>query len=521
MTRGRLAAAALMLLPALLLAACPTVDLSRYGPSGAEVDGSAAGAVAGFGSIRVAGADFTDNASTTVSDDRGRGIGDIVAGMAVTVRGSIGADYARGAAASVAIEREVRGPVDDNGVSLAGNTIRVLGQTVLVTPATVIVDIGGGEIGLDALKELQDDGRRSGLEVHGSAEDNGTIHATYIERVQDNVADGGDARLRGTIAEFDAASRSFRIGAQRVSYAGIPSDGRVEWPGTGLADGLVVDVCGYIDAVGGSGTLRTDRAGDRLQVIDVDLGGSSDRVVLEGYVISGAPSSFTMTVPGGTAAVESDVAASGDAFGLRRKVRVEGTLGGSGGASVRARSVVVLKAFDVLLEGAPEDLSDAADNTITLLGKTVEADRFTLFRDPKGGVREGFRLSSLGPGDIVRVIGWIDGSASSGAVEAARVDRIGGTPGRVGLQGPVSSWDRPTSMSILGLTVNTSSARIDYYDPAGAAFADRDAFYSRLEALGAGTLVRVRGGEFVSAHSRIDAPSSGDRMEIRIVTVNR
>ncbi len=521
MTGGRVGAALLVLLSTLLLAACPNVDLSRYGPSDEDVDGFAAGTVAGFGSLRVAGTEFTDNASTTVADDRGRGIGDIVAGMAVTVRGSIGTDYARGAAASVAIEREVRGPVDDDGVALDNNTIRVLGQTVLVTPATVIVDIGGGEIGLDGLKELQDDGRRPGLEVHGGTEDNGTIHAAYIARVQDNVVDDDDAQLRGTIAEFDAASRSFRIGAQRVSYAGIPSDGRVDWPGTGLANGLVVDVRGYLDAVGGSGTLRTDRAGDRVAVIDADLGETSDRVVLEGYVLSGGAASFAMTVPGGTAAVESEVAPSGDAFGLRKKVRVEGTLSGSGGASVRARSVVVLRVLDVLLEGAPEDLSDAADNTITLLGKTVETDRFTLFRDPKGGAREGFGLSSLGPGDIVRVIGRLDGSAASGIVEAARVDRIDGTAGRAGLQGPVSSWVRPTSLSILGLTVNTSSARIDYYDLGGAAFADRDAFYSRLEALGAGTLVRARGGEFVSAHSRIDAPASGDRMEIEIVTVNR
>lgn len=521
MTGGRLGAALLVLISTLLLAACPTVDLSRYGPSGEDVDGSAAGTVAGFGGIRVAGAEFADDASTAVADDRGRKIDDIVAGMAVTVRGAIGKDYARGTAASVAIEREVRGPVDDDGVALDSNTIRVLGQAVLVTPATVIVDIGGGEIGLDGLKELQDGGRRPGLEVHGSAEDNGTIHAAYIGRVQDNVVVDDDAQLRGTIAEFDAVSRSFRIGAQRVSYEGLPSDGRIDWPGTGLANGLVVDVRGYLDAVGGAGTLRTDRAGDRVEAIEVDLGGSSDRVVLEGYVLSGGSSSFTMTVPGGKVAVDGNVAPSGDAFGLRKKVRVEGTLAGSGGGSVLARSVVVLKALDVLLEGAPQDLADAADNTIVLLGKTVETDRFTLFRDPKGGARKGFGLSSLAPGDIVRVVGRVDGTAASGTVEAARVDRIDGTPGRVGLQGPVSSWVRPTSLSILGLTVNTASARIDYYDPGGAAFPDRDAFYSRLEALGAGTLVRARGGEFVSAHSRIDAPAGGDRMEIAIVTVNR
>ncbi len=188
---------------------------------------------------------------------------------------------------------------------------------------------------------------------------------------------------------------------------------------------------------------------------------------------------------------------------------------------MRATSVVVLKAFEVLLEGAPEDLSDAGDNTITLLGKTVETDRFTLFRDPSNGVREGFGLKTLASGDIVRVVGWLDGTPSLGNIEAARVDRVDGTPGRVGLQGPVSSFVQPASLSIVGLTVTTVDADIDYYDKGGVAFADREAFYAKLAVLGAGTVVQVRNGVFVSAWSRIDPPSGGDRMEIEIVTINR
>ena len=91
-------------------------------------------------------------------------------------------------------------------------------------------------------------------------EDNGTIHAAYIGRVQDNVAADDDVELRGTMRGLDAAARTFRIGAQAVSYAGLPSGGRIDWPATGIANGLIVDVRGYLDAVGGAGTLRTDRA---------------------------------------------------------------------------------------------------------------------------------------------------------------------------------------------------------------------------------------------------------------------
>jgi hypothetical protein len=505
MTRGRLGAALLILLSSLLLAACPTVDLSRYGPSGEDVDGSAAGAVAGFGSVRVAGTEFSDNASTTVADDRGRGIDDIVAGMAVTVRGSIGPDFALGTAASVAIEREVRGPVDDNGVALDNNTIRVLGQTVLVTPTTVIVDIGGGEIGLEGLKELQDDGRRSGLEVHGGVEDNGTIHAVYVGRVQDNVVVDDDAQLRGTISEFDAATRIFRIGAQRVSYAGIPSDGRVDWPGAGLADGLGVDVRGYLDAVGGSGTLRTDRAGDRLQVIDVDLGGSSDRVVLEGYVLSGDSSSFAMTVPGGTApwkasspppatrSASEEGEGRGDAERVGRRVRA---------GALRRRVEGVRRPS----RGRPGRSLRRRRQHDHPPRKTVETDRYTRSSGTRrgapgraSGCRASVRRHRAGDRLARRLHSLRDRRGREDRPHR-RDARQGRPPGARFVLGPpfVDVDPRPDREHLL------FPHRL--LRPGRGSVRGRDAFYSRLEELGAGTLVRVRGGEFVSAHSRIDAP---------------
>ncbi|MEW6718972.1 MAG: hypothetical protein AB1346_00835, partial [Thermodesulfobacteriota bacterium] len=168
----------LALSAALLLAACPTVDLSDFGPGGSgDRDGTAIGPIAGFGGIRVAGTEFADNASVAVVDDRGRGIASLREGMSVTVLGTIGGNFLTGAMTEVAIEREVRGPVDDNGVALDNAAIRVLGQTVLATPAASIVNAFGDEIALSTLKGMLDDGFRPGLEVHGAVEDNGVVHA--------------------------------------------------------------------------------------------------------------------------------------------------------------------------------------------------------------------------------------------------------------------------------------------------------------------------------------------------------
>jgi len=520
---GSAAAVLLALSCALLLSSCPSVDLAPWGPeSSGDREGAAAGPAAGFGGLKVSGAEFTDNASATVSDDRGRGLSDLVEGMTVTVLGEIGATFRSGTAREVRIEREIRGPVDDNGVRLDNSALLVLGQTVLVTPETVIVDPGLGGIGLTDLKELQDGGYRPALEIHGAADDNGVVHASYVELVQDNVGGGVDAELRGTVREFDPAACTFRIGEQRADCTGLPADGRIDWPGTGFDNGLVVDVWGYLDNVGGGGTLRVDRAGDRIRAISVDLGDSTDRVALEGYVLSGSPSSFAMSVPGGAVTVNSGVAAAGDAFGPGRKVRVRGTVSGSAGTVVNATSVSVVPAASLLLQGPPGDLV-AGEDTFTLLGKTVEAGGYTVFRDATGAVREGFGLGSLAPYDNVRVTGWLDNSTNPPRVAASRIDRVVGTAGRVSLQGPVSGAvsSGDTSLSIVGILVNTDLTNTGYHDRGGVEFADRAAFFARLAELGSGTIVRVRNGVFTPASSRIDPPDGGVEMEIEIVTVNR
>ena len=501
---------------AFFLSACPDVDLSGFGVRPSDsVSAAAVGPVNGFGDLRAAGASF-DNASTIFTDNHGRGVNvdNVAAGMTAVVRGSLNASYTTGVASTASIERELHGPAADNAASLDSGTIRMLGRVIIVNPATVLTDAAGDDIELDQLKELMDKGNRPALAVYGSVQDNGAIRASLVGCTQDNVAYSGDVELRGTVSELDFLGRTFQVGKQAVNYNGLPSGGRVNWPSSGLSDGLVVDLRGRLEDDGGTWVVRTDRSGDRIAVSSVDLGSVSDRVALEGYILSGVYSSFELSAPGGTVRVSSDAAPSGDAFGLLKKARVRGVLLDNDGRRISASSVFVLKAPDVILEGVPGGLP-VTGNTITLLGEKVKTDSFTMFRDPWGGVKDGFGLGSLSPGDIVRVIGWVDDGAS---ITAVRLDRIGGTADRVGVQGPIASFNvSQTSLSMLGLNVNTISDRIDYYDK-GVKLDDRDAFYKKLVA---GMIVRVRNAVFVSASSRIDPPGAGERMKLEIVNVNR
>jgi hypothetical protein len=518
---GLFAVSVLALLGGLLVSSCWNVDLSGLGGgSSGETSGTAVGPVSGFGSIKVGGVEFAENGVTTVTDDQGRGLADIVEGMAIRVRGTIDADFLAGTASSVTVEREVRGPVDDNGVSLDGNALRVIGQTVVVLPTAVLVQSGGGEFSLRDLKDQLDGGSHPGLEIHGGVEDNGTIHAVFIGWEQDNVVADDSVALRGKVSGFNGVSSTFFIGAQEVDYAGLPSGGRVDWPATGLANGMFVDVRGYVDAVGGAGVVRTDRTGDQVAVLSASLGDASERVTLEGYVLSGASASFGLSVPGGAVTVKSAVTPTGDAFGLRKRVRVEGTLSGTAGTTVQASSVTVLRTNDILMEGAPEGVPSSGD-TMTLLGKKVETDGFTIFRDATGPVRANFGLGSLSPADTVRVVGSYDNTTSPGKVSAAKVERLDVIPsGTFTLQGPVAIPSGAPVLSILGVNVVTDILHTDYFDRGGVPIASQSAFFLKLASLGGGTVVRVRNGVFTAGSSRLDPPSSGSRMEIEIVTIN-
>jgi hypothetical protein len=493
------------------------VDLTFLGDGGN--DGAGIGPVTGFGSIKLAGAVFTEDNTTTIVDDEGRTIDNVIEGMAVTVQGTLDKSFRSGAASSITIEREVRGPVDDNGVSLANNSIRVLGQTVLVTPGTVIVLFSGGETDLVALKADIDNTLHPELEVHGGVDDLGVIHATFIGRGRDNVVVDDNVALRGKISNLDNILRAFRIGAQQVNYTGLPAGGKVNWPGTGLKNGMFAEVRGRLDAVGGSGIVRTDRTGDLVEVKTVSLGGSQDRVKLEGYMMSGTAASFVMGVPNGTVTVNGGSAPTGETFGPRRKVRVKGTVTGSSGTTVQASAVTILKAEEILMEGSPD--SPPSGTSMMLLGKTVEVDDFTLFKDDTGAIRKNFDLSHLSTSDTVRVVGAFDNSVPPGKVIAAKVERLGTIPdGTVTLQAPVSAPIGPPNLSMIGVTVRTDFTSTDYFDKGGVPIADQTAFFLELANRGAGTIVKVKRGVFTGGPPRINPPSDDTKMEVGFEQVN-
>ncbi|HUL67669.1 MAG TPA: DUF5666 domain-containing protein [Burkholderiaceae bacterium] len=190
---------------ALLVAAgCGGVD---SGGTGAVVS---VGPISGFGSIIVNGVRF-DESGATIQDDDGNPVtrDRLLLGVMTRVDGSTPNSLQQSVANLVRITSELVGPVAS--IDVAGATFSVLGQTVLVTPATAFDATLAG--GLGSLSN------GSTVEVYGRYDAaNGRYTATRIE-ARPNPA---FYRLRGPVASVDSAQRTLAIGGERIDFSGVP-----------------------------------------------------------------------------------------------------------------------------------------------------------------------------------------------------------------------------------------------------------------------------------------------------------
>ncbi|MBP6764784.1 MAG: hypothetical protein KA141_07300 [Rubrivivax sp.] len=243
---------------ALATALGATALLAACGGGGSDPDNSpvaatatsySQGAITGFGSVFVGGVRYDDSGAAVSDDDGGtHNSSALKLGMMVEVDGA-NVDAAAGTARALRIRfgNEVLGPV--GSVDIAASTVVVLGQTVLVTSSTVFDSTLSG--GLSALTA------GTVIEVHGILDTvNGRIVATRIEA----EAAAPAYRLRGVVSALDTTAKTFKIGSETISYAGIDS---AAVP-TSLADGVVVRVLVQTTQVDGAWVATRLRSGVRM-----------------------------------------------------------------------------------------------------------------------------------------------------------------------------------------------------------------------------------------------------------------
>ncbi|HEX9191217.1 MAG TPA: DUF5666 domain-containing protein, partial [Candidatus Deferrimicrobiaceae bacterium] len=351
---------ALVLLLVTGLSACGSDGTTT---AGGGSGGTGIGPVSGFGSVIVNGVRYaTDNANIVIGGAENRPEAELKVGMRVRVAGAFSATDNSGKATRIEAIREVLGPVDDNGVDNALNRLRVAGQTVLVDPATIFDNVAD----LLELQAIQSRFRgHPGVEVQGAADDNGFLHATYIRKGANDFPVATDnTEVRGKITGLDTTGLRFLIGSLPVSYSGSGLV-KVNWPITGLGNGLYVEVKGKLTAAGGTGTVNASR----IEVLDNAVGGNNDPVRVEGYIVSGtSKNSFVLLGPGGKVSVNgigATLVPSGGTIGPGRKVQVEGAVTGT---VLKASVIRIRPPSNIRMEGVGGQ-PDLPNQTFQLLSK--------------------------------------------------------------------------------------------------------------------------------------------------------
>ena len=475
-----------LLLPVALASCGGGVGTTAGGGTG----GTGIGPVTGFGSVIVNGVRYNDAGigSANFFDDHGRNKSQLMAGMMVAIYGSI--NGTNGTADNITVLRHVDGPMDDNGVDLATNRLKVMGQDVVVDASIVFDNV---ITSLADLRTLQGANvNHPELEVHGSADTNGVIHATFIHKWSDDRIAGRSVQVRGTVARLDTGARTFSVGRKTVDYndlGSIPA---------GVAAGSFVEV---------KGTLR---ASDNVLLatfvkLEDATGGQSSgsKAEVEGYVnrVVAPNASFELLGPNGVQTVTwttaTTVFTGGTGADIRAgvKVEVEGTR--KDGGALAATKIAIRRASNIRMEST---VTSVTASTLTIFGKTVTVNSLTQYEDSRDDDK---LFSQTGPhgvqvGDTLEVSAYLDNSTVPASIVATRVERIDTIPiDRHILQGTVEGTAGGALLTILGITAQTIPGateflQVDETPFPGATPNDRQANFFAAVIEGQ-TTVKVRG----------------------------
>jgi hypothetical protein len=412
-----------------------------------------------------------------------------MAGMMVAISGTI--NGANGTADNITVLRHVDGPMDDNGVNLATNGLKVMGQDVVVDTSTVFDNV---ITSLADLRTLQGANvKHPELEVHGSADNNGVIHATFIHKWADDNVAGRDEQVRGTIAGLDTVAKTFSIGRKTVDYntlGSIPA---------GVIVGSFVEV---------KGTLRV--SDNVLLATSVKLedatGGqpSGSRSEVEGYVkrVVTPNASFELIGPNGiqtvtwTTGTTSFTGGTGADIGAGVKVEVEGTR--KVGGALAATKIEIRRGSNILFKTT---VINPQPSSLTLFGVTVKVSALTQYKDSSSSNLKTFGQANILVGNTLEVSAYLDNSAAPASIIATRVERI--DPIAITdhiLQGPVGNPTALPTLTILGVTVTTTAGGTTFLQAdetpfPGATAVDRQiAFFAAVTP--GQTIVKARGQFF-------------------------
>lgn len=225
---------------------------------------SAQGVVTGKGSVIVNGIEFAVSRATqiTLDDAPNRLESEIIVRQVVTINGTLDADGVSGTASRIVYADQLEGPI--SAIDSAANTLRVLGQTVMVRNITRFDGFG-------SLAELS---TGDSIEVSGLTNARHTIVATYIKKLP-TPASSRQSNVQGPVQNLTRTT--FTLGGLTVDYSRVLPQ---NLPRGGLRNALFVEV---------KSILLPDPASGVLIATSVELENNfnpapGEQVALEGFV---------------------------------------------------------------------------------------------------------------------------------------------------------------------------------------------------------------------------------------------
>nr|MBA2492876.1 hypothetical protein [Gammaproteobacteria bacterium] len=362
------------------------------------------GTVTAFGSIFVNGIEFDTSQAQFTRGGQPATESDFNVGEVVTVTGTFDENGRTGVAQQVMYESVVNGVVT-NVPAIDDGEIEVLGQPVIITPATVLGNFGG-------VSELLPG---NVLEVSGFVNADNSITATSIFRTQTLFIPGvSSTEIRGFVSGLDETDLTFEIGDLTVRFSApqlLDDD---------LANGVLVDVASDVDLLSG------ELIANVVQVVDDSLGAvAGEDVDLESPITDfTSPTDFEV---GGqrvttTPATEYEDGTVADLV-QDMLLEVEGVIGADG---VLIAEEIGFQLPEVIFQvGGTVFEVDPAAGTVTLTSgidgqlNTVSMGDDTTFVDDSELELRPFGLTDIHTGDVLNATAFRRGDA----LIAIRIER--------------------------------------------------------------------------------------------------
>ena len=443
-------------------------------PGGAVETGVSAGEIEGFGSIIVNGIEFETSSSEiefedqapfqcspSLSDDCG-----LKKGMLVAMDSSFDDNGTTGSAFRIRFEDNLEGPISAVVETTPGlvKTLTVLAQTVIVENGVTQFD--NSDPGFDSYNDVGPGNINNVVEVSGFVNADGSIRASFIERKSLAPVPGELFEIKGVVSNLNGALSTFQINGLTINYTGIvPRNGT-------LANGVNVEVKG--DSLV-SNTLSATDVEIKPAGLGVDNIGKAE---VEGFIANLNTGAKTFTINGQLVNYAAAAFFNGAEADLSNGTKVEAEGPISGGVL----QAVKVEFRDSVRFEANADTVNANSLTLEgLPGITVQVDDFTQF----DGVAN---LGGVNSGDNLRIRGRRF-SPGSTTVIATQVELKSTTSDdRAIIRGPVDGFGANTSVTIIGVLVNTTTIQNDDFKDNDVIIGEA-AFFSQLNV---GDLVKAR-----------------------------